>query len=203
MTGLAARSLALAFRGLAATWRFEIRGAEHLDGLAGRPFVFVLWHHALLPLLWWHRSRGITLLVSGHRDGELVAQAAAGLGYRLARGSSTRGGSAGYRGVLRALAAGSVVALTPDGPVGPPHVLKPGVVRAARRAGVPVLPVSARAARPWRLRSWDRLIVPRPASRIVVEYGAPLTPGVNLTADCAAVAHALDALVPPARPEAA
>lgn len=203
MTPLTGRPLAAAFQGLAATWRFAVRDGHHLDELAAGPFVFALWHHTLLPLLWWHRHRSITLLVSGHRDGQLVAGAAACLGYGLARGSSTRGGRAGYRALLRALAAGSVVAVTPDGPAGPPGLVKPGVVRAAHRAGVPVLPVAAHADRAWRLRSWDRLMVPRPFSRIVVAYGAPVVPGADAARACARLGRALDTLEPARRTEAA
>lgn len=203
MTGLTGRSACAVLQGLAATWRFAIRGGEHLDRVAAGPFVFALWHHTLVPLLWWHRRRSITLLVSAHRDGELVAGAAARMGYRLARGSSTRGGTTGYRGLLRALAAGSVVAVTPDGPTGPAGIVKPGVVRAARRAQVPILPVAARVEQSWRLQSWDRLVVPRPFSRILVEYGAPLVPGSDATAACVSLGRALDGLAGPGRPEAA
>jgi hypothetical protein len=196
MTGLTQHFAAAAFHGLAVTWRFEIRGGGHFASVATRPFVFALWHHTLLPLLWWHRHRGITLLVSAHRDGELVARAAARMGYRLARGSSTRGGATGYRGLLRTLAAGAVVAVTPDGPAGPAGVVKPGVVRVAHRAGAPVLPVTARVDRSWRLRSWDRLLVPRPFARIVVEYGPPLVAHPNPSVASADLGRALDALLP-------
>lgn len=203
MTELTRRAVAAAFHGLAATWRFEVRGGGHFDRVAAGPFVFALWHHALLPLLWWHRHRGITLLVSAHQDGDLVARAAARMGYRLARGSSTRGGAAGYRGLLRALGAGAVVAVTPDGPTGPAGVVKPGIVRAAHRAGAPVLPVTARADRSWRLGSWDRLVVPRPFARIVVEYGPPLVPHAHPSIAAADLGRALDALLPARTWEAA
>ena len=203
MTGLTQRSIGVAFRGLAATWRFEVAGADHLARVASGPFVFALWHHTLLPLLWWHRHQNITLLVSAHRDGELVAHAARRMGYRLARGSSTRHGTSGYRGLLHALAAGSVVAVTPDGPTGPAGVVKPGIVRAAQRAGAPVLPVTARADRCWRLRSWDRLTVPRPFARVVVEYGRPLLPHRDPSVAAADLGRALDALFPAASWEAA
>ncbi|MDH4044365.1 MAG: DUF374 domain-containing protein [Gemmatimonadota bacterium] len=204
MTPLADRVLQVAFRCLAATWRFEIRGGHHHARVAGGPFLFALWHHTLLPLLWWHRHRGITLLVSQHRDGALAASAAARLGYDLARGSSTRDGAKAYRHVLRALAAGGAVAVTPDGPTGPPGMVKPGVIRAALRARVPVLPVSARVDRAWHLRSWDRLVIPRPFARIVIGYGEPLrpAPGEEATA-CAALGGALDGLARPPRSEAA
>ena len=203
MTGLTQRAIAAAFHGLATTWRFEVAGGDHLARVASGPFVFALWHHTLLPLLWWHRHRDITLLVSAHRDGELVARAARRMGYRLARGSSTRCGASGYRGLLRALAAGSVVAVTPDGPVGPAGVVKPGIVRAAQRAGAPVLPVTARVDHCWRLRSWDRLTVPRPFARVVVEYGRPLLLHGDPSVASADLGRALDALLPAGSWEAA
>jgi hypothetical protein len=169
-------ALATAFRGLASTWRFDVTGAEHHERAARGPFVYALWHHALLPLLWWHRHRSITLLVSRHRDGELLAAPAARLGYRLARGSTTRGGATGFRALLRDLADGHAVAVTPDGPAGPPGRIKPGVLRAATTAGVPILPVAAVAHRAWRLRTWDRLLVPEPFATVVVRYGGLLVP---------------------------
>jgi lysophospholipid acyltransferase (LPLAT)-like uncharacterized protein len=203
MTPVTTHLLTVAFRCLAATWRFEIRGGHHHEQVAGSPFLFALWHHTLLPLLWWHRRRRITLLVSRHRDGTLVASAAARLGYDLARGSSTRGGATAYRHVLRALAAGATVAVTPDGPAGPPGVVKPGVIRAALRARVPVLPVCAHVDRAWRLRSWDRLVVPQPFARVIVEYGEPvIADSVDEHAACSALGGALDGLVH-GRPEAA
>jgi lysophospholipid acyltransferase (LPLAT)-like uncharacterized protein len=167
-------ALVTALEALARTWRVEVTGAEHLGAVAAGPFIFALWHRTLVPLLWWHRQRGIAILVSRHRDGELVAGAARRLGYRTVRGSSTRGGAAGYRGVLRAVRGGAAVAITPDGPAGPAGVVKPGVVHAARRARVPILPVSAAADSAWHLRSWDRLLLPRPFATVRIAYGPPL-----------------------------
>jgi lysophospholipid acyltransferase (LPLAT)-like uncharacterized protein len=195
MSRLAPLALAAAFRGLASTWRFEVVGDEHHDLAAHGPFVYALWHHALLPLLWWHRHREITLLVSRHRDGDLVAGPAERLGYRLARGSSTRGGASGFRTLLRDLAKGRVVAVTPDGPTGPARRVKPGVLRAAAVAGVPILPVSAVATRAWYLRTWDRLLVPKPFASVCVRYGTPVWPDRGDDAALGrAVAGALDAL---------
>jgi lysophospholipid acyltransferase (LPLAT)-like uncharacterized protein len=188
-------ALAGAFRSLASTWRFEVDGRAHHDLAARGPFVYALWHHTLLPLLWWHRHRDITLLVSRHRDGELLAGPAARLGYRLARGSTTRGGAAGFRALLRDLRSGHAVAVTPDGPAGPPRRIKPGVLRAAAAAGVPILPVAAVASRAWHLRSWDRLLVPQPFARVRVRYGSPVTPGSDEAALARTVAQALDLLV--------
>jgi lysophospholipid acyltransferase (LPLAT)-like uncharacterized protein len=169
-----ATALATVLRGLSATWRVEIHGAEHHDAVADGPFLFALWHQALVPLLWCHRQRDIALLVSQHRDGELVSRAAERLGYRVIRGSSTRGGGGAFREVVRALRGGAPVAITPDGPRGPGRIVKPGIIRAARLADVPILPVMASADRAWHLGSWDRLLVPQPFARVRVLYGPPL-----------------------------
>lgn len=194
MSGATAWTARRALGALARTWRVEVTGTEHLRSARARgPFVFALWHHTLLPLLWWHRAEGITLLVSRHDDGALLAGAAARLGYRLARGSSTRGGATGLRGVIRALAAGSAVAVTPDGPRGPAGVVKPGVVSAARHAGAPILPVAAGARRAWRARSWDGLTVPLPFARVRVAYTPPFDPPADDDLACRELEARLDA----------
>jgi lysophospholipid acyltransferase (LPLAT)-like uncharacterized protein len=185
---------------LARTWRVRVSGGEHLSAARGHgAFVFALWHRTLLPLLWWHRAQQVTLLVSRHTDGTLLAGAAGPLGYRLARGSSTRGGAAGLRAILRALETGGAVAVTPDGPRGPDGVVKPGVVAAAHRSGAPILPVTAVADRAWRARSWDGLAVPKPFARICVAYGSPWYPPAPDSAACRELANRLDSLSHAAR----
>lgn len=168
--------LALLFRMLGATWRVQVDGAEHLHGLRElrRPFVFALWHRTLLPLLWWHRNEGVTLLISEHDDGGYLADVALRWGYRTVRGSSTRGGVKGLRGLLRTLERHGTVAITPDGPRGPAGAVKPGAVAAARRTGAPLLPVSANARPAVRVPSWDGMLVPLPFARVRVAYAAPV-----------------------------
>ena len=102
---------------------------------ARRPHVFLLWHEALLPLLWHHRNQAIMIVVSEAREGQYLADFAASLGYRPVRGSSTRGAARALLGAVRELQAGHSVAFTPDGPRGPRRELKPGVVAAAQRGG--------------------------------------------------------------------
>ncbi|MGH7570019.1 MAG: lysophospholipid acyltransferase family protein [Gemmatimonadales bacterium] len=161
---------------LAATWRVRVRGAEHLRDLraARQPFVFVLWHSRILPLLYQHRREGIVLLISRHRDGGYLAALARRWGYRFVRGSSRRGGDVGLLGIVRSLQGGAEVAVTPDGPRGPAERVKPGAVAAAQHAAVPLLPIGARASAAWWLRSWDRFCVPKPFARIDVVYGPAL-----------------------------
>ena len=160
---------------LARTWRIRVVNGGHLLDLrkAGRPFIFALWHGHLLPLLWHHRGQGVLVLISEHRDGEMVAQAAESLGYGLIRGSTTRGGDRALISLVRELKAGHEVAITPDGPRGPAETFAPGALVAAQRSDSFILPVAAAADRAWRLRSWDRFVIPKPFARVTIAYAAP------------------------------
>ena len=164
-----------AIRLLARTWRIRTEHEERWRALlaAGRTHVFLLWHEALLPLLWHHRGQNVVIVVSEAREGQYLADLGTLLGYRLVRGSSTRGASRALLGAVRELREGHSVAFTPDGPRGPRRELKPGVVAAAQRAGAMIIPVHAEASRAWRLHSWDRFMIPKPAARITVRYGRP------------------------------
>jgi len=164
---------------LARTWRIEVVDDRWWRELTqrGEGFVFVLWHEVLLPLLWRHRKQGVAIVVSEARDGQYLADYAARIGYRLIRGSSTRGGARALLVSVRELRAGTVVAFTPDGPRGPRREMKPGVVAAAQRAGVRILPIHAVADRAWRFRSWDQFMLPKPFARIRIAYGEPFAIG--------------------------
>jgi hypothetical protein len=160
---------------LGASWRIQVVHEERWRNLyrAGRPHVFLLWHEALLPLLWQHRDQGIAIVVSEARDGQYLSDLAATLGYGAVRGSSTRGGARALLGAVRELRAGGSVAFTPDGPRGPRRQLKPGVVAAAQRGGGVIVPIHAEADRAWRLHSWDRFMIPKPLARVRITYGRP------------------------------
>lgn len=160
---------------LANSWRITSHHAERWRGLQGgsTPFIFLLWHEALLPLLWHHRAQGIAIVVSEAREGGYLGDYAARIGYRLLPGSSTRGGLRALRGAVRVLHDGVPVAFTPDGPRGPRREVKPGVVRAAQRVGAQILPLHAEVDRAWRMGSWDRMVIPKPFASVRVGYGEP------------------------------
>ena len=165
----------VALRLLALTWRTRVVNGHYLSGLreARRPLIFVFWHGEMLPLLWHHRNQGVAILISQHKDGELIARVAAALGYRAVRGSTSRGGERALLGLVRELRDGHDVAVTPDGPRGPARRFAPGAAIAAHRAGAPLLPLAASASRAWRLRSWDQFLIPKPFARVTVAYLAP------------------------------
>lgn len=161
---------------LARTWRFRPRNNTGWQRLSaeGKPFVFVLWHGGLLPLTYWHRGRDIAVLISGHRDGEIIARIVQAWGYRPIRGSTTRGGGRALLEMSRELERGSVVAVTPDGPRGPARRFQPGALVAAQRAGVPVVPIVVHIDRAWRFTSWDDFLVPKPFARVTIAWGDPM-----------------------------
>jgi len=140
----------------------------------GDHFILAFWHRHLLLMPYAYRGWRISVLVSQSRDGELIARTVARLGIDSSRGSSSRGGIAGMRSLLRKAAEGWDIAFTPDGPRGPLREVQPGVILAAASTGLPILPVAIAASRARLLSSWDRFLVPLPFSTVHIVYGEPL-----------------------------
>jgi lysophospholipid acyltransferase (LPLAT)-like uncharacterized protein len=160
---------------LGMTWRFRVRNADGWQRLRaeGKPWVFALWHGTLLPVTYRHRNEQITVVISEHRDGEIIARVTEALGNRTVRGSTTRGAGRALLSMIRELERGYVVAITPDGPRGPAKSFQAGALIAAHRAGVPVIGILVHADRAWRLRSWDAFQIPKPFARITIAYTDP------------------------------
>jgi lysophospholipid acyltransferase (LPLAT)-like uncharacterized protein len=174
---LLASYLALALR----TTRWTLEGEEHVAPFAaGRPVIVAFWHErlALMPMLWVlaqglpqaRRSRA-HVLVTRHRDGQLLRAFLGRFGLSIVSGSSTRGGASGVRNLLGLLGCRDHVAITPDGPQGPRRVAAPGVAHLAALSGAPVLPCAGQTSRHWVLRSWDQMVVPKPFARGVIVCG--------------------------------
>lgn len=174
---------AVAVRVLAATLRVRVAGAEGLVPLwqAGRPVIYAIWHGRILLAPWagaWlQRTRGarpVTVLASRSRDGELFSRYAGRFGLRVVRGSSSRGGAAGLRGLLGVLRDGHDVAIAPDGPRGPCGRVRSGLVSLAMLSGAPVVPLAVAGRPARRLPTWDALLVPLPLARCAVVLGEPV-----------------------------
>ncbi len=108
----------------------------------GKHFILAFWHGRLLLMPYSYPGKKISVLISKHRDGELIARTMAYFGFHSSRGSTTRGGAMGLRQMLRAVRDGYDLAFTPDGPKGPGYKVQMGVIEAARMTGLPVIPVS-------------------------------------------------------------
>lgn len=157
--------------------RWRVLGLEHPGPYwrDGRPFIGVFWHGRLLMMAYaWQTRRRMNVLISHHRDGELIAGAMGHLGVATVRGSSRHGGADAVRAMLRCLRAREYVAITPDGPRGPARRVSEGTVHTAWLAGVPILPATYSTTRGRELGSWDRFHLALPFARGVLLWGAPI-----------------------------
>ena len=176
--------------------RFEV--IEGFDfsplGLApGQATVYVLWHGRLLPGAFAYYGRGLGTLISQNRDGDYISGMIENWGYKVVRGSSSRGGSSAFRSLVRLLRKGTPIALTPDGPRGPRQKMKLGPLQVAQMAGVSVTPVSVGAVRGWYVGGWDRFLIPRPFTWIPLAFGPPVQVDSTASeAELAPVAAALE-----------
>jgi lysophospholipid acyltransferase (LPLAT)-like uncharacterized protein len=163
----------VAVRLLGFTLRVKHVHPEHIDSTP--QYILTFWHRQLLALLGRARwKRPIAVMTSRSKDGQISTDVLALFGVKSARGSSTRGGSAALRELLREARAGKNIVFTPDGPRGPVGVLKDGVIFAAQASRLPIMPVAYAAKKFIQLRSWDRMIIPKPFSKGVIVYGAPI-----------------------------
>jgi lysophospholipid acyltransferase (LPLAT)-like uncharacterized protein len=171
-----ARAGAVLVKLLGRTWRIRASHNDEIKHLrdAGRPIVFALWHGELLPLLYHHRGEGVTVLISEHGDGEIIARIAESLGYRTVRGSTSRGAARALLELAREVEAGHDLAITPDGPRGPAKSVAPGVSVIANRSAAPVIAAAVCAPSGWRLKSWDKFLIPRPFARVSISYSDSL-----------------------------
>jgi len=171
---------------LNATWalfRFEVRGEEKLRELVAenRPAVLVFWHEGLLTMSWYvARLLGLgykaTFLISPSADGEVGVQILAAYGSTAVRGSARRSGAAALRGLNKAIRDnGQSPCIALDGSKGPRRYCKPGAIMVARMSGVPIVPIGFAVERCWRARTWDRHLIPKPRSRVVISVGEPYT----------------------------
>jgi len=150
----------------------RIRRVGHGDPSSG--VIYAFWHGGLLVPLFTHRYRGISILISQHRDGEIISRVTRILGYEPVRGSTTRGGAKALRQMVRKARNGRCLAVTPDGPRGPRQVFQAGAAKLAQLTGYPVLPVGIGVDRKRELSSWDRFMIPFPFSRCIYVYGEPI-----------------------------
>ncbi len=182
---------AWAVRLLGATLRYEDQVEDGV--LPGHtmpgPGVYAFWHRSLLLAAYRFRGLNVAILISRSFDGELIARTVERLGFVAVRGSSSRGGAAGLLGMERAFREGRKCAVTADGPRGPAMIAKPGAAYLARLSGTQVGAFYLLPDRAWSARSWDRFLIPKPFSRVVVTWTG------HVAAEESAVQAALDRAV--------
>jgi len=163
---------------LGRTLRYEV---DDRAGIVGQPvrenYIGALWHNRLLifplALRRFFPNRSGAALISASRDGDLLSDAIHRFKYDVVRGSSSKLGASGLLQLSDVLAGGRDVVITPDGPRGPAYEIGPGLVFLAQKTGAPVLPINMEYSSCWRVKSWDRFIIPKPFSKVRVIIGQP------------------------------
>ncbi|CAN5530056.1 lysophospholipid acyltransferase family protein [soil metagenome] len=162
----------------ARTLRFEVTDHANLIGTPPMPrYIGALWHNRLLLLPHVIRrflpQRHGAALISASRDGALLADLVQRFGFDVVRGSSSRKGVTAMLQLADVMANGRDAVITPDGPRGPAYEIGPGIVFLAQKAAAAVVPINMEYSSYWRLRSWDRFVLPRPFSTVRVIFGVP------------------------------
>ncbi len=157
------------------TVRFElIDRAGVLRVPPERPLLWTFWHNRLFVMAYMYQrffpGRLGSALASASRDGEIISAVMSRFGIRAVRGSSSRGGGRALVEMKRAIEAGSIMAITPDGPRGPRYHINPGVIKLAQITGGWVMPIHVVYSRFWQLGSWDGFMIPKPFSRVEIIF---------------------------------
>src|SRR5579871_4687296 len=147
-----------------------------------RPYVASFWHECMIPATYLFRDMGIRVMSSFSYDGEYMGRIIRKLGFVAVKGSSSRNPVRALLGLRRALEEGWTVAFSLDGPRGPRRKVKPGPSGLSRSAGCPMTTFHTAVEKAWVLHSWDRMMIPRPFSRVLVRVGK-LIPVLDDTAD--------------------
>jgi lysophospholipid acyltransferase (LPLAT)-like uncharacterized protein len=144
-------------------------GAQQTVGQ--RPLVLNFWHAGIIPATYLFRNVGIRVMSSNSYDGEYMGRIIHKFGFVAVKGSSSRNAVRALLGLRRALKEGWAVAFSIDGPRGPRYQVKPGPVTLARSSGVPLSTFHIAVESAWVLKTWDRLIIPKPFSRVLMRFG--------------------------------
>jgi hypothetical protein len=172
-----------AVRVLGASLRLTEANREAVERLwaSGGPVIYAAWHGRMFLLPYFYgRRRVVHVLASRSRDGEIVSRFAHGFGFRVVRGSTSRGAAPAIRALARLLRQEHAeVGIVPDGPRGPRYVAQAGPVLLAKLGRAPIVPLGIGASRATRLRSWDEFLIPHPFARVAVVFGDPLVVAVD------------------------
>ncbi len=144
-------------------------GAQETVGQ--RPLIISFWHACIIPATYVFRNCGIRVMSSNSYDGEYMGRIIRKFGFVAVKGSSSRNAVRALLGLRRALQQGWAVAFTLDGPRGPRYKVKPGPVALARSSSVPLTMFHIAVEHAWVLNTWDRLIIPKPFSRVMMRFG--------------------------------
>lgn len=138
-------------------------------------YIFALWHQNLIGAILSQKNKSHAVIVSPSNDGELVAKTCEKMGHHTARGSSSRGGQAALKQMIRLLKSKTPGAITVDGPRGPAQEPKKGIFELAYLTGTVIIPLTVIPKSYWTIKkSWDQFRIPMPFTCFYIHFGAPL-----------------------------
>jgi len=161
------------------TLRYEFSDPHGIRKLgADERLIWIFWHNRifLAPMVYrrYLRHRRIHVLTSASRDGALIAQTVGRFGLGAVRGSSSKRGAQAVAELVSCLKSGNDIGITPDGPRGPCYKLAPGPVKLAQLTQTAMISINVNFEKAWKLKSWDQFRIPKPFSKVRIEFGAPL-----------------------------
>ena len=158
--------------------KINIKGEENLIKLikSGKPVMVCVWHGRLIFPCWYLRLKttNVHAIASHHRDAEIMSRILKRWGYSLIRGSTKKGGKTVIKEMQQIFNQGGVVAVTNDGPKGPPYIAKAGSVSIAMKNNVQIISITGSATKYWKMNSWDSFILPKPFGKIQIVISPPL-----------------------------
>ena len=157
--------------------KVSVLGEENLLKLikSGKPIMLCVWHGRLLFPSWYIRHHTTLHIISSrHADSEILAHILRKWGYGLIRGSTNKGGISVIREMTKIFSKGGMIAVTNDGPKGPPRIAKSGSIGLAIKNNVKIITVTGSATKYWQVKSWDRFMLPKPFGKIQIVVSAPM-----------------------------
>lgn len=139
-----------------------------------RNYIAAFWHGSMLAPWFVLRNSNFSAIVSKSKDGEILTNVLNKWGYKVVRGSSHKGGRAALQNMISNAISGHSIAITPDGPTGPPREMKPGAVITAKKTGLPIIFMASGYHSFIQFKSWDKFRVPKFFSRAEVLYSEPV-----------------------------
>lgn len=151
------------------SYRYQVIGENSQHKRA----IYIIWHQNIIPLLLLRSYNGFGVIISSSFDGELIAAPATLFGYKPIRGSSSRNSISALKEMI-SFSRQNSIAITPDGPKGPPHKIKEGALFLAHITKLPIIPVVLKTNKKWQFNSWDKFVLPKPFSLNQVVYCDPI-----------------------------
>jgi len=164
------------------TLRLKVQGDEKISRIkeSGRTIIFAVWHGDLWLPTYHLKDEGYVALVSPSTDGEYIGRTLSKLGWKVIRGSTSRGGARSLLKLIKELRSGNDIAITPDGPRGPFHEVKPGIIYLAQKTDSVIIPVGVAIDKKKVFNSWDEFSLPYPFSKATLVYGEEIEIGADI-----------------------